>query len=618
GEPGFGFTDNEDIIYNPCVTKDTTVLTTNGYKKVEELIDKKFTAIVNGDNYQSLSNGFFFNGNKEVYKLTTKNNKYTLRLTDNHKLLIKRNNTDTWVELKNINIGDTIILNKRDGHYNDINIDIVESIIEDGVEDVYDCTIENVHCFEANGILAHNCFEIGMRPLDKNNVSGWECCNLTEINGNSCTSEEEFYENCKAASFIGTLQATYTDFKYLGPESKEICDTEALLGVSITGFMNNPDVLLNPDVQKKGAQIVKKINKETAEMLGINQAARTTCVKPSGNASVLLGTASGIHGEHSKNYVRNVQVNKEDDVAKFLREKNPKMFEDSVWSANKTDWVVSFPIEANKNSIYKDQLNGVNLLKYVKLTQQNWVEEGTNPELCTDKTMRHNVSNTVVVDDWNAVEDYIFENRKWFSGVSLLPMTGDKDYNQAPFISILTAKELVKKYGDAAMFASGLIVDGLNAFNNDLWLACDTTNGVGEKLEYTENEVAEELKMLTPRECWENLGFKNGTLETLVNIKIKPEVEEYKRYMDSTLVGSIHNYALKKDWVRRAKQFADRYFNSIKEMTYCLKDVHNYHKWIEINRDVEDVDWKKLNLKPSYTDIDTTGAVACSGGACEI
>jgi ribonucleoside-triphosphate reductase len=467
-------------------------------------------------------------------------------------------------------------------------------------------------------IIFNPCYEIGMYPQTKTGISGWECCNLTEINGNSCLTEEIFYENCKAAAILGTLQAAYTDFKYLQPESKEICDREALLGVSITGIMNNPDILLSPEIQRKGAEIVKKINKEVAEMIGINQAARTTCVKPSGNASTLLGTASGIHGEHYKRYFRNVQVNKDDDIGKFLKEKNPKMFEESVWSANKTDWVVSFPIVANKNSIFKDELHGVNLLKYVKLTQQNWVEFGTNEHLSTKKEMRHNVSNTIVVDDWDAVENYIYDNKNWFAGVSLLPMTGDKDYNQAPFLSILTPKELLKKYGDAAMFASGLIVDGLSAFNNDLWLACDTINGFGEKLEYSENDVAIELEKISSKIAWTNLGFKNGTLKMLSELNIKPEIEEYKRYMDSNLVGSIHNYALKKDWLRRAKQFSNRYFSSLKELTYCLKDVHNYHKWVEINRELIEVDWGNITIKPEYTDIDTMGAVACSGGSCEI
>jgi ribonucleoside-diphosphate reductase alpha chain len=473
--------------------------------------------------------------------------------------------------------------------------------------------------FVENEDIAYNpCFEIGMKPQTETGISGWQGCNLCEINGGKCDTEEIFYDACKAAAIIGTMQATYTDFKYVGAETKEIFDREALIGCSITGLMNNPEILLNAEIQRKGARIVKEINKEVAKMLGINQAARTTCVKPSGNASVLLSTASGIHGEHAPRYIRNVQANKEDDVAKYFKELNPKMVEDSVWSANGTDWVISFPISPNANSIFKDELYGVKLLEYVKFTQQNWVEEGTNVDLCTDHKLRHNVSNTIQVDNWDDVEKYIFDNRQFFAGISLLSMSGDKDYNQAPFTAVFTPQELVAKYGDAAMFASGLIVDGLNAFNNNLWLACDTVMGLGEKLEYTETEVKNKLKTLTPRESWEKLGFKNGTLEILSKNMIKPEIEEFKRLMDSKLIGSVHNYAMKKDWIRRANQFASRYFSNNKEMTYCLKDAHNYHKWVEINRDIIDIDWNSVSIKPKFTDIDTTGAVSCSGGACEV
>lgn len=469
-------------------------------------------------------------------------------------------------------------------------------------------------------ILYNPCFEIAMLPKTSDGISGWQVCNLVEINGGQCKTIEEFYEACKAASIIGTMQAAYTDFKYLGIESKQICDREALIGVSITGFMSNPDILLNPEIQRTGAEIVKKYNKEVAEMIGINQAARLTCTKPSGNASVLLSTTSGIHGEHAPMYFRNVQANKEDQITKFLKEVNPVMFSESTWSANKTDYIISFPIINKDKCIYKDQLHGVKLLEYVKLTQQNWVEYGTNVELCTDSSLRHNVSNTIVVDNWEEVEDYIYNNRQYFSGISLLSMSGDKDYNQAPFIAILTPKEIIKKYGDAALFASGLVIDGIHAFNNNLWLACDTLLGIGEKLEYSENEVYEKLKFSTPEELWKSLGFKNGTLKTLIETGIKPEMEEYKRFMDANLITDIHNYALKKDWIRRAKQFAHRYFNSIKEMTYCLKDVNNYHRWIEINREMVNIDWDNLNEMGNDNDvsIDTLGAVACSGGSCEI
>ena len=408
------------------------------------------------------------------------------------------------------------------------------------------------------------CVEIGMYP-QINKKSGWQGCNLTEINGGKCNTEEDFYKACRAASILGTLQAGYTDFKFLTDTSKLIFDREALLGVSITGWMNNPDILFNENILEKGAQIVKDVNREVARIIGINAAARTTCVKPSGNASVLLQTASGIHAEHSSMYIRNVQMNKESEITQAIMKTNPYMVEESVWSAGGTDVVVSFPILPNKGSLYKDDLLGVKHLELVKKAQKHWVEAGTNEELCADKGVRHNVSNTIIVDDWDEVEKYVYENRNAFAGISFLPMTGDKDYNQAPNTAVITAKDMVKKYGNAAVFASGMVVDALKVFNN-LWDACSTAKGFGEDL----------------------------SLESSEN-------------------------AMKRDWIRRFGKFADNYLNSDQVLAeHCLKDAYLLHKWNKIQSTLKTVDWKEDITERKYTDVDTLAAAACAGGACEI
>lgn len=406
-----------------------------------------------------------------------------------------------------------------------------------------------------------------MLPFDlETGESGWQVCNLTEQSGAQCVSKEDFMISCKAASILGTLQAGYTNFSYLTGVSKKIIEREALIGVSITGWMNNPDVLFDKQNMIDGAEEVKKWNKITADLIGINQAARCTAVKPSGNASVLLNTASGIHGEHSTRYFRNVQMNEQDDVLALLQETNSEMIEPSVWSSTGTDYVVSFPVETVPGSITKDQLLGVKQLEYVKLAQQYWIEHGTNLDLCVDKNLRHNVSNTITVDDWEEVEQYIFDNRQWFAGISLLSAMGDKAYPQAPFTEVFTAEEIMQKYGPASMLASGLIVDALTAFNQNLWVACDTVNGWGEKLEPN---------------CKEHL--------------------------------------LKNDWVRRAKNFANNYFNGdILEMTNCLKDCYNLHKWLTIQRTMKYIDFSEKLKEKIFVDADTLASQGCAGGACEI
>lgn len=421
--------------------------------------------------------------------------------------------------------------------------------------------------FTANKEFCYNpCVEIGMLPKTGDGESGFQFCNLTEINGGKCVDKEAFLRACKAGAILGTLQAGYSNFKYLSDATKKITEKEALLGVSITGWMNNPDVLFDQQNMKDGAELVKKINKQVAKLLGINEAARSTAVKPSGNASVLLGTASGIHGEHSKRYFRNVQMNVNDEVTSVISSTNHKMVEPSVWSSNGTDVVVSFPVESKDGSIYKHDLLGVKQLEYVKLAQQYWVEYGTDLDLCVDKNLRHNVSNTITVDDWDAVEEYIYQNREWFAGISLLSSMGDKAYVQAPFTEVFTAKEVLETYGEASMFASGLIVEALHAFNNNLWMACDTALGFG--------------------------------------LKLDPE-------QSSDL--------LKRDWVRRAKKFAHNYFEGdLLKMTFCLKDCHNLHKWVSIEKNFNPVDFSQDLSKQTYTDVDTMGSQACAGGVCEI
>ena len=174
--------------------------------------------------------------------------------------------------------------------------------------------------------LMNPCCEIGLRSYDLvTGKSGFSMCNLTEINGALCYTKEDLLHAAKAASILGTLQAGYTNFSYLTDESKRIVEREALLGVSITGWMNNPDVLFDKHNMAEGAHVVKKWNKIVAGIIGINVASRTTCTKPSGNTSTILGSASGIHAEHAPMYFRNVQMNEQSDILKEIINTNPSM-----------------------------------------------------------------------------------------------------------------------------------------------------------------------------------------------------------------------------------------------------------------------------------------------------
>ena len=401
----------------------------------------------------------------------------------------------------------------------------------------------------------------------KNNKEkfGIQGCNLTEINAEKATTKDKFLKACRDASILGTLQAGYTNFPYLGETSKKIFEREALLGVSITGWMNNPK-LFNAELLEEGAQMVKDTNKEVAAVIGINQAARTTCVKPSGNASVVLGTASGIHPEHSEKYFRIMQLNKESNTAKWLVDNMGFLLEESVWSSTKSDYVVFVPVENPKVGLFKKDMKGIKHLELIKLVQQHWVNAGTNHELCAYQGVNHNTSCTVIIDDKDAIVDYIWEERDFFTAVSFMSDYGDKDFNQAPFTSVLNLEDIIEQYGKGSILASGLIIDGLHYFNQNLWLACDT----------------------------------------LLDRSI-------------TLTGTREQVLLKEYWLSRAKKFAKNYFKGdMKKMVYCLKDIHLFYKWETITRQFKEVNFGEILDRPQYKDISDFAAQACSGGSCEI
>ena len=407
------------------------------------------------------------------------------------------------------------------------------------------------------------CVEVGMWPVDeKTGKSGWQGCNLSTINCSSVTDEEDFYERCKAAAIIGTLQAGFTNLDYLGDISKSIFDREALLGVSLTGIMEKHDLVLTEKVLKAGAKIAVDTNKELSKKIEINQAARVTCLKPEGTSSSMLGTSSGIHPHHAKRYIRHVQANVLEPPYQYFKSYNPQACEKSSWSANNTDEVIKFPIEVPDGSKLKNQLPAVEMLSVVKDAQKNWVHSGKNRSLCTQEFLSHNVSNTVTVqpEEWEDVTKYIYNNRKFFAGISLIPQSGDKDYPQAPFTTVYTSREIVKEYGDAALWCSGLIELGLNAFDNNLWAACDyiTLN--------QDNDTDSKDKQL-------------------FSIKMR--------------------------------RFAKKYFDDdTKRLTYCMKDVYNWKIYTDLYNSFNKVDYTQL----LETEDNTVGIeeISCAGGACLI
>jgi ribonucleoside-diphosphate reductase alpha chain len=260
------------------------------------------------------------------------------------------------------------------------------------------------------------CCEIGLRP--------YQFCNLCEVNASDITSQEDFEERVKAASFIGTLQAGYTDFHYLRDVWKRTTEKDALIGVGMTGIGSG--VVLGYDM-KKAAKAVKEENERVANLLGINKAARTSTVKPSGTSSLVLGTSSGIHAWHNDYYIRRIRVGKNEAIYTYLSIYHPELVEDEYFRPHDTA-VISIPQKAPEGAIMRTE-SVFQLLERVKKVSTEWVKAGHR-----GGSNSHNVSATISVkeNEWELVGDWMWENKDSYNGLSVLPYDGGT-YTQAPF-----------------------------------------------------------------------------------------------------------------------------------------------------------------------------------------
>jgi len=260
------------------------------------------------------------------------------------------------------------------------------------------------------------CCEIALRPF--------QFCNLTEVNVSNVVSQEDYEDRVKAATFIGTLQAGYTDFHYLRPIWQRTTEKDALIGISMTGIGSGAVLGLN---MKAAAKVVKEENKRVADAIGINPAARTTTVKPAGTTSLTLGTSSGIHAWHNDYYIRRVRVGKNESIYPYLKENHPELVEDEYFRPHDTA-VIGIPQKAPEGSILRNE-SPIQLLERVKRVQQEWIKPGHR-----SGSNAHNVSATISIreHEWPAVGEWMWENKDYYNGLSVLNYDGGT-YIQAPF-----------------------------------------------------------------------------------------------------------------------------------------------------------------------------------------
>lgn len=277
------------------------------------------------------------------------------------------------------------------------------------------------------GIFFTNDKEVGTNPCCEISLVNNCFCNLTEINASDISSQEDFNERAKVAAFIGTLQASYTDFHYLRPIWKKNTEKDALIGVGMTGIASN--AIFNFNIEE-ASKIVKQENERVAKLIGINKAARCCTTKPSGTSSLVLGTSSGIHAWHNKYYIRRIRVGKNESIYSYLKINHPELIEDEYFRPHDTA-VISIPQKAPENSSIRFE-SPLQLLDRVKRIQLEWIRpshrKGSN---------YHNVSVTVSLkdDDWYSVGEWMWQNRDYYNGISVLPFDGGS-YKQAPFEDI--------------------------------------------------------------------------------------------------------------------------------------------------------------------------------------
>lgn len=309
----------------------------------------------------------------------------------------------------------------------------VISVEFSGYEDVYDGTVDEFHNFFIGGLETQtkagkeklsfvnvsNCCEIALKPNS--------FCNLCEVNMLGVSSQEDLNSRVKSAAFIGTLQASYTDFHYLRSIWQKTAEKDALLGIGLTGIASCD--YKNLDFTE-AAKIAVEENKRVAELIGINPAARVTTIKPSGTSSTVLGTSSGIHAWHNDYYLRRIRVKKNESIYTYLLINHPELVEDDVMDVTGSA-VISVPIKAPENSILRTE-SPLETLERIKYFYNNWILPGHNTG---DNT--HNISATISIkpEEWKSVGEWMWTNRDCYNGISVLDYDGGT-YKQAPFEDI--------------------------------------------------------------------------------------------------------------------------------------------------------------------------------------
>jgi len=274
----------------------------------------------------------------------------------------------------------------------------------------------------------------GTNPCGEIMLRDMEFCNLSEVVVRAEDDLDTLLDKVETATWIGVIQSTFTYFPYLRESWKRNCDVERLLGVSLTGQMDNPSLMTSEALSALKSRVLR-ISRKAAKLLGVNVSVATTCVKPSGTVSQLVDSASGVHPRWSQYYIRRYRIAARDPLFKLMKDSGMKCHPENGQSKkDATTWVVEFPVKSPDGCLTRKDVTALDQLKHYKNLQHNWCE--------------HNASMTVYVrdDEWFEVGNWVYQNWDIINGVSFLPYDGGK-YELAPYeeIDARTYERLIKK-----------------------------------------------------------------------------------------------------------------------------------------------------------------------------
>lgn len=441
---GIGREYREDMGVNPCFHPDTYISTVKGLIKIKDIKEPVEVYSMDSNGNMCIKQASAAWKTKEdADTITISYDGGNITVTPDHKIWLAEKG---WVESSKITLEESVLLLTTNG-YKSVKVTKVE---KSEPVDVYDISVEDTHCLVANGIVAHNCGEIILRPN--------EFCNLSEVVIKSHDDVDSLKPKVRAAVIFGMLQSTLTKFNFIRKEWIDNTEEERLLGVSITGVCDNPT--LKPEDYKTLRDYAHEVAAEWADKLAINKPKAITCVKPSGTVSQLVNSASGLHPRFSNFYIRRVRVNAKDPLANYLVDKGvPWSPEVSQTEEDHTTKVFAFPIKSPDNCVVKDDMDAIDQLNHWRMLAENWTD--------------HNPSATIYVADeeWVEVGAWVYRNWDKIGGLSFLPRDGN-NYPLMPYEEITEEEynRLKKSFPDDIDFVNEL----------RLWEKEDATEGSRE------------------------------------------------------------------------------------------------------------------------------------------